>query len=376
MLFVLDESLAENIDDRKVQQALEYIGLGRSEGKHLVFCEKMGIMKTFAECEALSQKTRAVYFNIYNKLASKRAYYNTFVRYMRVVAEGTHSGISWRDVGNKKEIRISANLIDDSTFIQKTMLLCENETDCRLYEKMARMAVIGRKINISYEPRGGGGAETGKVYRVLQKGRNRLCLCIADSDQKYPGGPIGDTARNIRKADKPSETLCELKIIDVREAENLIPTSMFSEVSEKDQNRMSAVDFLECLEKSSNGETRKFLDLKEGLNGYRFFGLLSKNQPPDYWQNFFNIVRPFRANIKEECIYSQDCSASDDKRCECFVMQGLGDGILEDVLNMLDHARKGKTDRKIAEMIPDELRDYWEEYGELTAACCSGSPIL
>ncbi len=402
MLFVLDKSLAENLGEESVKLALFYIALGGREGKHLIFCEDDDIVKAFAECEELDDATRAVYMKTYSKLAYRQGYYDYLVRRVRVVADTTGS-LSWRIIGDKKEIRISADLINDSTLIQKTVLLCENEADCKVYEKMAKVAMIWRHaggINISYEPRGGGGDTTADIYRTVQKGRNRLCLCIADSDRKYPAGPLGKTAKKLRKTDNPLETLCELKIIEVREIENLIPTSMFSEVSEKDRNRMQCVDFLEQLNESSIRDAKKFIDLKKGLSGENLFAFLSENQPLDYWRCFFNTVCSFNTvNMSSECsnyqecpspgkcncwimqglekgIMSSECSNYQEcpspEKCNCWIMQGLGNGILEDVLEMLDK----KSYHKISELICEELKPYWEEYGNLVSAwCCGGSMI-
>jgi hypothetical protein len=373
MLFVLDKSLAENIDRKDVQRALRYIALGRREGKHLIFCEKRNTMKAFAKYEALGSYTRAIYQYILDRRFSyKKSYYEKLIRYVRVVAEDTV--ISWRNVGSQKEIKIPAALIDDSAFIQQTILLCENETDCKLYEKMASVYMIWASmenkhgINICYEPRGGGGDTTADQYKAIQRNRRRLCLCLSDSDQKYPNGPIGDTARKLKKI-KSAGTLCEHETIGVREIENLIPTAMFSQVSKGNRDRMLCIDFLEKLEESRSSETRQFLDLKSGLSGKDYFDLLSKNQ--EYWQSFWDTIRPFRmSEIKQGCLNNQTCSSPE--KCNCFLFKGLGDKILNDIIKM----SVLPTDHKIAEMLNDTLKPYWEKYGELvTAWCCGHSHI-
>jgi len=369
MLFIPDKSLAKNLGSRHVRLALDHIALGRREGKHLIFCEKRDIMKAFADCGELDTKARATYGTILNKHWSfTKACYDMFILHARVVAKDT-GGVSWRSIGNKKEIKIPAELINDSAFIQKTILLCENETDCKLYVKMAETA-MKRRIKIHCERRGGGGSTTADIYKGIREERKRLCLCLADSDRDYPEGPLGDTSRKLEKADTPDETLCKLKIIGVRELENLISTAMFGEVSSSD--RMECIDFLEKLERTSSQKAREFLDLKKGLNGHKLFSFLAGNHPPDYWQNFFNAVRSFKANMKKECVENRECPTS-DKNCICFVMKGLGDNISEAVLEMLDR----QSCLKISEMLSEELKPYWKEYGELVAAwCCGAAPIV
>jgi hypothetical protein len=322
-------------------------------------------MKSLVRYEFPDLKTRGTYQKILNRLPSKKAYFDIFDRYARIVHEDSNIAIKWKDIGTKKEIRIPAHFIQDSSFIQPTILLCEDEIDCKLYQKMAEVNLTWKKIKIKirYEPRGGGGNRIANVYEAIQKNLNRFCLCIGDSDRKYPSGSLGDTAKNLKKIDKEKETLCECKIIEVREIENLIPTAMFNEVSNPE--RIRCIDFLEELEKSNIAEARKFIDLKEGLKGKEYYRLLSENQ------TFFNQIQYVEGiKISKNCKKYQSCMGS--QSCTCILMYSLGDKILEAVISNLEE----KSIPKISEMVSDALKPYWQEYGNLVVSWCCGTATM
>ena len=363
MLFVLDKSLADNLESPDVQKALLYIAIGRREGKHLIFSEDFKTMKAFAGHEGLTSDTREIYQNVFNRLSTLKSFSETVVRRVRVVAE--NRDISWKDMGEgKKEIIVSASLIRDSSFVQPTILLCEDKSDCELYEIMAKTNIRG-KIIIRYDSRGGGGSQTCPTYVDIQNKRNCFCLCFADSDQKYPHGPLGTTAQPLMKI-TTTNLLSEFKIIDVREIENLIPTAMFDKVS--DPNRIRCISFLEKLECSPIADARRFVDLKNGLKGREYFGLLAHNaDSAAYWQKFFNTINSW-INISESCLNNQACDKSKSENCACIIMYGLGEHILEAVIEMLNK----QSPQKISEMTA-ALKPYWQEYGELISAWCCGS---
>jgi len=361
MLFVLDKSLAENLESPDVQKALLYIAIGRREGKHLIFSEDFKTMKAFAGHEGLTSDTREIYQNVFNRLSTLKSFSETVVRRVRVVAK--HQDIFWRDMsGGKKEIIVSASLIDDSSFIQPTILLCENQKDCELCQIMAQTSMNGK---IRSEHRSGGGSQIYPTYKEIQDRGNRFCLCFVDSDRKYPGCPLGTTARPFEEMPKTSK-LCEFEIIEAREIENLIPTAMFDKVS--DPNRIRCISFLEKLECSPIADARRFIDLKNGLKGRDYFGLLSHNaDSAAYWQKFFNTINSW-INISESCLNNQACDKSKSENCACIIMYGLGEHILEAVIEMLNK----QSPQKISEMTA-ALKPYWQEYGELISAWCCGS---
>lgn len=90
-------------------------------------------------------------------------------------------------IKNQKEIiilEICNNTLKD--FTEKTLMLAENEDDISFYKMLGQFYVreskIG-KIKIDFEPRNGGGSTTyGVLQRIIEE-KNRMCLCIVDSDK-------------------------------------------------------------------------------------------------------------------------------------------------------------------------------------------------
>ena len=102
MLFVLDKSLADNLDQEPVRTALEYIALARREGKHLVFSD-MKTMRILATSECLPARTRQIYQKIFNRLPSKKAYRDALIRYALVVSGdiGVEASNDWNTGRNQ-----------------------------------------------------------------------------------------------------------------------------------------------------------------------------------------------------------------------------------------------------------------------------------
>lgn len=104
--------------------------------------------------------------------------------------------------------------------VQPTAFLCENLDDIKFYMKLVRIYYPDTPIKaMRYH---GGGDTTVDVFSYL-KGLRVACLVILDSDIKYPGCKIGDTARKCLAKQKTASSYVEVKMLDVHEAENLVP---------------------------------------------------------------------------------------------------------------------------------------------------------
>ena len=99
------------------------------------------------------------------------------------------------------------------------------------------------------ERRGGGGQTTAAEFATIQNSKNRLCLCITDSDKRYPGADLGDTAKAVQQVRDAGQHLCELLHLEVRAIENLLPLAAYKEVAATDPNWNHGVACLESLGK-------------------------------------------------------------------------------------------------------------------------------
>lgn len=110
--------------------------------------------------------------------------------------------------------------------VQPTAFLCENLDDIKFYMKLVRLYYPDTPIKaMRYH---GGGNTTVDVFSYL-KGMQVVCLVILDSDIKYPGCKIGDTARKCLAKYKTPMGYIEVKMLDVHEAENLVPIAFMKQ---------------------------------------------------------------------------------------------------------------------------------------------------
>lgn len=113
-----------------------------------------------------------------------------------------------------------------SVSVQPTAFLCENLDDIKFYMKLVRIYYPTTPIRaMRYH---GGGDTTVDVFTYL-KGLQVACLVILDSDIKYPGCKLGETARKCLAKQKTASSYVEVKMLDVHEAENLVPIAFMKQ---------------------------------------------------------------------------------------------------------------------------------------------------
>ncbi len=368
MLFVIDKSIANALENGSKSQddvvlAVQSIADAYRKGYHLIFAERK-TLKILKECSLLSDTTRRLYAKAHQRFPQTGEYRKKFVRRVEVIAtEGT---FELSEEGECKVIRLSANYISNSSIASETVFLSENQSDVSFYKKLAQAYMswsdLG-KIHIRCEPRGGGGQTTVNEYESVQNPKNRLCLCIVDSDRKIPSGSIGDTAKAVKKIDDVNQPLCELVILNVRKIENMIPTSMYREAAIGDVNWMEGVSFLEKLESSNVSDARKYLDIKKGLKLGDILHVSPDSPVSKYWLRVLKILK-----ISDKCLANEACT--DKKSCTCIVAHSLG--ILDAVIKVIQQ----KSGNEVAGMVCALLKPEWETIGEIITAWCCGSPRL
>lgn len=136
-------------------------------------------------------------------------------------------------------------------------MLCENLDDIRFYMKQARHYYPDSPMAVTRWH--GGGGTTVDVFRTL-KSRNLFCLVILDSDIKYPGCPLGDTASRCVTSYRVHVPNMEVKVLPVHEAENLVPLSFMMR-----NTRADGVRFLKRLQKRNMVDKLVFYDIKDGI---------------------------------------------------------------------------------------------------------------
>lgn len=368
MLLILDSSLIDGINTNgDIVSALDLIAHSRRLGKHIVFA-KREVLKFLVTCNLLSEISRRVYQKIYNELPT--LFYLKKIHFSVEVVLDDVLELIERD--NSKIIRACVKYFSDFSILTETILLSENHDDLIFYKRLASAYIKWNDIGnicIRYDARSGGGHTTARDFENLQSSRQRFCLCILDSDKKTPNLDRGDTAKSVLKINDSKQPLCDIYILNVREIENLIPSSVYREVYVDDVNKLTAINFIETIDNSPYNEIRKYLDIKEGLKLYKILIEEPQKEFRKYWLSF---AQSFRDKLPSECYTCLDnevCSQGCSKKCQCYITFGFGNNIVKKVEDKY-------LNKDISIFISDNVRDEWEKLGSvITFWCCASSQI-
>ncbi|MEC4853322.1 MAG: hypothetical protein SAJ12_20265, partial [Jaaginema sp. PMC 1079.18] len=271
-------------------------------------------------------------------------------------------------ISDKEIIRLPLSYFDDSAKIQKTILLCENLNDVALYEVIAKAFLIWKErshTQLAYDSRGGGGTSIAGEYESIQNKHERMCLCIVDSDKKSPNSKLGSTASNIQSLDNTNNVITQLHILEVREAENLIPYQLLSEITEGNRDREKFVFMLETICASPSVEIAKFIDIKKGTNLKEIVKSNNSNIE-DFWRDKITGNRDFSSILNSWCWDNWECEKLNSRPCTCIVVPHFGESTLENITNLC----RNELPRHVACKVDQYLRSEWETIGQIIVDWC------
>lgn len=180
----------------------------------------------------LISRPLCAYIRAKNLIKSERA-----IKALRHIETGGGymPAVLWRlqvvlDQANPQKHEVDFSFFSRMVTVQPIAFLCENLEDIKFYMKLVRLYYPITPIKaMKYH---GGGDTTVDVFSYLKKMRV-ICLVIVDSDVKYTGCKIGDTARKCMAKNKKPTGYIEVKMLDVHEAENLVPISFMKNKATK-----------------------------------------------------------------------------------------------------------------------------------------------
>ncbi|MCT4582490.1 MAG: hypothetical protein N4A35_13830 [Flavobacteriales bacterium] len=341
MWFKIHDSILDSINEengdikRDILISIENLATSIREGKHLL-SGKIEVLDFFSTFSLISENARAVFIKLYHNYATSN-YEDLLDEYITV-----YYGDPIYDKG-----KYSLNILElkDSRYLNKSTLLTENLIDTRLFENIANKYLKHKGINfisVNLKRDAGGGSQTSVKYDEIIKTKEDICLCICDSDVKYPEGPFGETYKELCKVEQRNDSICSLYCLEVRESENIIP------------------DVIYCMNKSYINEDFKvlksnypfFIDYKEGVTEKK---LKKCNKKSEYWNVLLRNV--------ELPVYDNGT-----------IIRGMGSKFLKNVGEILDddyiHKLKRTIDtkkelRKKNKEIPENVISELEKHLEV-----------
>lgn len=169
---------------------------------------------------------------------------------------------------------IAQKCIDDfylSRSLLCCQLVCEDENDCKFYRFVAEWYIKKNhlKYKLNLDEDGGGGERTiEKVKKHISDGV--ICLCIVDTDKKYPEMEINQTSKSCIKFDNHR---CGYRCIAInaQEIENILPLNYIDDLMSTEskynwelcQQQKRHFDYLSRGEKADS--LLPYFDYKKGI---------------------------------------------------------------------------------------------------------------
>ena len=220
-----------------------------------------------------------------------------------------------------------------SSSLMSCNLICEDENDCDFYEFITKWYIKTQRLNYNIKINkigGGGGRILSKVRKHLYEGQ--VCICIVDSDRKFPEMSINKCSEKCKKLDNKS---CGYRciLLNVNEIENLLPLNYIDDVFitdnkykwENNQLQKKHFDYLSSC--NVKIEILKYFDYK---NGIKKDSLLLSNK---YYKKFAKQCCDQNPDIYNNCTFEEYLQTIPDKGC---VYKKLSETISIDVLNYIN----------------------------------------
>ncbi len=373
MLLVLNDSLhtciGDPVSEGRLSNALETIANAYREGKHVVLASSKTLDVLLARLD-INSKARAIFTKIKNEMPLYGAFQREVSRYVLVSSSPRKTIIK---SGNQNILQLPFYLFEDSSAVQKTVLLAENLIDSYYYVKFAQLFASRRGLRgfrTNAQCRGGGGSQVPAEYRTIQDSESGFCLCIVDSDQEAPLDSYGDVAAQVLAVENTSLPMTEAIIISFRKIENCLPSSILLEVCNKNKTRTSALDILRYIERQGQVEMRNFLDFKKGLLLKDIYTLPRDDPVRTFWSEKLQILANEAIIANCPCLSNGECDQNES--CQCQAIPGFGEKVLNEAFDIISKM----TIHKISESLCNITESEWHSVGHhVFSWCCSRDKI-
>ncbi|TKG92009.1 hypothetical protein EYV94_20570 [Puteibacter caeruleilacunae] len=325
MLFEIHHSIIEYIKSNGEYQTVNDIAISIDnlansirEGKHLITSD-IHILDFLSDWNKLNKNTRAIFNKLYHDYASIS--YSGLIQ-QRVV-------LYWKAAEeNIAELQLPILELKNSNFLNKTVLLTENMSDTKLFENITIKYLQHKGINhieLSLKRDAGGGSQTYIKYDEIVNTKEDFCICICDSDRKYPRDSYGETYQKLKGV--VNNSICELQCLKVRESENLIPKILF-ETHQSYRNK--------DISNLNNHEYYQFIDFKRGLSLEK---LEKCDKKREFWDNYLS---------ENNIIINNEIKINRTEKKDDTIIEGMGDKFLSNMTSLLDDKFVLEIKNKIA----------------------------
>jgi hypothetical protein len=373
MLIIIDESLvdtAESVQDQECIQAIEAIAIARRKGCNLVLASRKALTTIISKVP-VSDTAKGVYRHILERIPTLHGYIEVFSVHL-LVTSGCEP-LDLKEEGGKQRIIVSASHFSDSILAEKPILLCENLSDTKFYRIIGKWYSQVNQLShlqISCEPRGGGGNTIADEYEEIQSSKERMCLCITDSDRYSPHVNPKETARRVSKIDDATQPLTRHFCLNFRAIENFFTTSMLIELEQEHKHLCLVTKFHNHLQSYDEAAMLNYINVKVGV---RLKDLYKNKNVPEYgkyWGKLTSNLKYCDQVVDELCVKDNECK--NEVSCKCLIAPGAGPNILTTVIKLIEE----KSHNQLDILLDDRVKDEWAHVGKaILDWCCSGTKL-
>ncbi len=261
MLFILsDELIVENSHPKKndIMRAVKYIATSVFESKHLL-SGSLRVLRFFKE----EFRTDLDLYSLFNTIENN--YYSTSFDFIKRRVEVVIDIVTINRIEDGFEIfQCSIDEFQDTSWCQKTILLCEDFNDCNFFSYILKWYILRNNYNIhcEFEPDGGGGINICRSIKNHLKNK-KILLSIIDTDRKYPTSKTGETYNKCRGFLSLTRGKFQIIALDVQEIENLMPFNLLDNKIFFDEHLTKKKKF--DMLRNNNPSLLQYFDIKKGI---------------------------------------------------------------------------------------------------------------
>lgn len=361
---LLDLIESTGIDSELAREAMRFLDLSARLGKHFVFGEVSILRNIRDRSDYYGTKVLATLYSQYSYLSQ---ICNSFQWHAELVSSIYKT---YTDDENSV-IYISLSDIHRFQLFSETHVIAENHKDVSYFNCILDYYKTKRKlhsVNNCFYPILGGGSTTDKVFLQECKIGRTFVVCITDSDFKYKGSRLGDTASKmnaaVRKAQRYYSQFCYYHYENVSEIENLIPIELLILLeSKKGEESKKKMDIIETISKKYPDDYC-YLDLKEGIS----LQTLNKHDDHGILITMVKCINPgIEQQMKEDIEKIKELSAvvKKEEYKKCKYICGLGGSILDEVIEMITNMDLNQLNKVFNDGTSLQQKQEFEMIGKL-----------
>ena len=332
--------------------------LAFSESKHMICISPRKVKDLLEDEEVIKNKEIFQTLNYYNNHAKEqniinlKQYFNLVINIVISTEKKTIiECIEYRNIHYSKFL--------DSASIQKTVLLGEHSKDISVYKIFVEYYKNKKKLEnykLGYSQKGGGGNSIKEEYKILYEDGNNFCLCLLDSDIRFPRQTkYGQTAQQVvdyQKSQNNNNYKVEYYVLSVLELENHLPKGFY--INKYNAKSHIFITIENIIKKDS--DFRKYFDFKSGIVCKATLNEQTKTFGCDR-----GYLKDYLCPLVEEFKIFKESKT---------MLDGFSQKILEDFLEY-------KLE-EIIDFVDDDphVKDYWLEIGKYIASYILVPPVL